>query len=87
MKLVILDVPFPGQLQMPTQKLDPGEFIKVRIVELSKLRAELIGMRLSHRYCYDYDEWLFAAEYEKKVTSRVTDSEQTYSIPGFHRGL
>ena len=43
MKLVVLDVPFSDSLEKPEQKLDPGEFIKVRIVELSKLRGELIG--------------------------------------------
>ncbi|KAI0332070.1 hypothetical protein GY45DRAFT_1321362 [Cubamyces sp. BRFM 1775] len=41
MKLVTVDVPFPENLEMPAQKLDPGEFIQVRIVELAKLRAEL----------------------------------------------
>ncbi|KAI0713302.1 NUDIX hydrolase domain-like protein [Earliella scabrosa] len=39
MKLVMVDVPFPEKLEMPTQKLDPGEFITARIVELSKLTA------------------------------------------------
>ena len=43
MKLVTVDVPFPEKLEMPAQKLDPGEFITVRIVELSKLRAEFQG--------------------------------------------
>ncbi|KAH9901660.1 NUDIX hydrolase domain-like protein [Cubamyces lactineus] len=43
MKLVTVDVPFPENLEMPAQKLDPGEFIQVRIVELAKLRAELQG--------------------------------------------
>ncbi|KAH9857767.1 NUDIX hydrolase domain-like protein [Lenzites betulinus] len=40
MKLVTVDVPFPAKLEMPAQKLDPGEFLTARIVELSKLRAE-----------------------------------------------
>lgn len=43
MKIVTLDVPFQGELELSPQSLDPGEFIKVRIVELSKLRTELIG--------------------------------------------
>ncbi|KAI0822663.1 NUDIX hydrolase domain-like protein [Trametes gibbosa] len=42
MKLVTVDVPFPEKLDMPSQKLDPGEFITARIVELSKLRTEFI---------------------------------------------
>ncbi|KAI8998928.1 NUDIX hydrolase domain-like protein [Trametes punicea] len=41
MKLVTVDVPFPENLEMPAQKLDPGEFIRARIVELAKLSAEL----------------------------------------------
>ncbi|KAI0781261.1 NUDIX hydrolase domain-like protein [Trametes elegans] len=51
MKLVTVDVPFPEKLEMPAQKLDPGEFITARIVELSKLRAEkgfVIDARLDH---------------------------------------
>ena len=43
MKLVMVDVPFPEKLEMPTQKLDPGEFITARIVELSKLTAVFKG--------------------------------------------
>ncbi|KAJ3000113.1 hypothetical protein NUW54_g6840 [Trametes sanguinea] len=41
MKLVTVDVPFPENLEMPEQKLDPGEFIQARIVEIAKLSAEL----------------------------------------------
>ncbi|TBU28960.1 NUDIX hydrolase domain-like protein [Dichomitus squalens] len=57
MKLVTVDVPFPEKLEMPAQKLEPGEYITARIVELSKLAAEFKGLssigfvvdaRLSH---------------------------------------
>jgi hypothetical protein len=41
MKLVLLSVSLPGDLEVPTQKLDPGEFITKRVVELSKLTDEL----------------------------------------------
>ena len=44
MKLVIVDVPFPGQLETYDQKLDAGEFITRRVVELSKLSEEFKGM-------------------------------------------
>jgi hypothetical protein len=44
MKLVALKVPIPTGAQAPTQKLEPGEHIIRRIVELSKLKAELDGM-------------------------------------------
>ncbi|KAI0807060.1 NUDIX hydrolase domain-like protein [Fomes fomentarius] len=57
MKLITVDVPFPEKLDMPAQKLDPGEYITVRIVELSKLSTEfreyekkgfVIDARLDH---------------------------------------
>ncbi|EIW60685.1 ADP-ribose diphosphatase [Trametes versicolor FP-101664 SS1] len=57
MKLITVDVPFSDKLEIPAQKLDPGEFITVRIVELAKLRAEfkeyekkgfVIDARLDH---------------------------------------
>ncbi|KAI0747793.1 NUDIX hydrolase domain-like protein [Daedaleopsis nitida] len=47
MKVVTVDVPFPEKLEMPEQKLDPGEFITARIVELSKLSAEFKGAFVS----------------------------------------
>ena len=40
MKLVTVDVPFPGELETYDQKLDAGEFITRRVVELSKLSEE-----------------------------------------------
>lgn len=43
MKLITVDVPFPEKLEMPAQKLDPGEYITARIVELSKLSTEFRG--------------------------------------------
>ncbi|PIL23702.1 hypothetical protein GSI_13451 [Ganoderma sinense ZZ0214-1] len=57
MKLVTVDVPFPERLEMPAQKLEPGEYITARIVEISKLSAVfkeyekkgfVIDARLSH---------------------------------------
>ena len=44
MKLVTVDVPFPEKLEMPAQKLDPGEYITARIVEISKLTSEFKGL-------------------------------------------
>lgn len=45
MKLVTVDVPFPDKLEMYDQKLDAGEFITKRVVEISKLTEEFKGMR------------------------------------------
>ncbi len=44
MKLVALKVPLPTDAPAPMQKLDPGEHIIRRIVELNKLKAELDGI-------------------------------------------
>ncbi|KAG6889779.1 hypothetical protein C0992_004197 [Termitomyces sp. T32_za158] len=69
MKLVVLSVVLDDKLELPDQKLDPGEFIVRRVVELSKLNSELkdydtrgfvIDARLSH----------FATGYE--LASRLT---------------
>lgn len=49
MKLITVDVPFPDRLEMPTQKLEPGEYITARIVEISKLSAEFKGLFLCCR--------------------------------------
>ena len=43
MKLVLVGVSFPGQLEAPKQKLEPGESIVRRVVELSKLADEMKG--------------------------------------------
>lgn len=43
MKLVAVDVPFPDKLEKSAQKLEPGEFITARIVEIAKLSDELKG--------------------------------------------
>ncbi|TFY68078.1 hypothetical protein EVJ58_g1239 [Rhodofomes roseus] len=57
MKLVAVDVPFPDKLEQSAQKLEPGEYITARIVELAKLSDELkeyekkgfvVDARLSH---------------------------------------
>lgn len=43
MKFVALKVPPSGEPEGPKQKLDPGEHIVRRVVELGKLKAELDG--------------------------------------------
>lgn len=43
MKLVALKVPLPADAEAPKQKLEPGEHIVRRVVELGKLKAELDG--------------------------------------------
>lgn len=44
MKVVVLDVLLPDQMETPTQKLEAGEFIVSRVVELSKLNIYLKGV-------------------------------------------
>lgn len=43
MKLVVLNVLLADQMETPSQKLEAGEFIVRRVVELAKLNAELKG--------------------------------------------
>ncbi|GJE97054.1 NUDIX hydrolase [Phanerochaete sordida] len=63
MKLVMVDVPFKGDLEVSEQKLDSGEFITRRIVEISKLSEEfakyekqgyVIDAKLAH-FAHGYD--------------------------------
>lgn len=43
MKLVVLNVDLADKMETPEQKLESGEFIVKRVVELSKLNEELKG--------------------------------------------
>jgi ADP-ribose pyrophosphatase len=44
MKLVVLDVPLEGDMESPDQKLEDGEAIVRRAIELRSLNKELKGM-------------------------------------------
>jgi ADP-ribose pyrophosphatase len=43
MKLVMLDVPLDGEMESPEQKLEDGETITRRVVEVAKLFGALKG--------------------------------------------
>ena len=43
MKLVVLSVVLEDQMETPAAKLEVGEFIVTKVVELSKLKTELEG--------------------------------------------
>lgn len=43
MKLVVLNVELVDKMEAPEQKLEAGEFIVKRVVELAKLNDELRG--------------------------------------------
>jgi ADP-ribose pyrophosphatase len=43
MKLVVLKVDLADKMEKPEQKLEAGEFIVKRVVELAKLNDELKG--------------------------------------------
>lgn len=45
MKLVVLNVTLEDKLETPDQKLESGEFIVRRVVELKELLNELKGAR------------------------------------------
>ena len=53
MKLVVLSVVLDDQMEKPAAKLEVGEFIVTKVVELAKLRAELEGKIFSCMYDYD----------------------------------
>ena len=64
MKLVILNVVLDDEMEIPAAKLEVGEFIVKKVVELAKLKAELEGKPFfgqinrytpTHRYPADYD--------------------------------
>lgn len=62
MKLVVLNVVLPDQLETPSQQLQPGEFIVRRVIQLDKLNDKLkgivpvsfISIQQSYSYCTDY---------------------------------
>ena len=64
MKLVTLEVLLDNSLELPEQKLEKGEFIIIRVVELAKLSEELKGnafllsvpLQESMVFCIDYDK-------------------------------
>ncbi|KNZ79371.1 hypothetical protein J132_10336 [Termitomyces sp. J132] len=66
MKLVVLSVVLDDKMELSDQKLEPGEFIVPRIVELSKLNSELKAFVLNHFQGYVVDARLshFATGYE-----------------------
>jgi hypothetical protein len=67
MKLVVLNVNLDDKMETPEQKLEAGEFIVKRVVELSKLNDELKGWsqilasRLAHCISHSVRRkgWLF----------------------------
>ena len=44
MKVVMLSVVFPDQIELSDAKLDEGEYIVKRVVEITRLKDELDGM-------------------------------------------
>jgi len=69
MKLVTVDVPFPGDLETYEQKLDAGEFIVKRVVELSKLTEEFEEYE-KKGYTVDAKLWYLAAGYEMALKTQ-----------------
>ena len=66
MQLVVISVILDDKLEIPEPKLDPGEYIVTKIVEISKLSAELEG---GHQFLWIYLIVIdtFFAEYNRKV--------------------
>lgn len=51
MKFVVVEVLFPDQIELSDAKLEEGEHIVKRIVELPKLSDELAGESFSEPFC------------------------------------
>jgi ADP-ribose pyrophosphatase len=51
MKLIVLDVTLAEKMESPDPKLEPGEFIVKRVVELAKLNDELKGRSFEMSIC------------------------------------
>lgn len=51
MKLVVLDVPLEGDMELPDQNLEDGEAIVRRAIELRSLNKELKGKQPSACFC------------------------------------
>lgn len=81
MKLVAVDVPFPDKLEKSAQKLEPGEYITARIVELAKLSEELRGT--SDLLLENFGTCVTGhfVEYEKKVGMQFKGLKVRYSLP------
>jgi len=69
MKLVIVNVTMEDKLNLPKQKLEEGEFIVPRIVELSKLYEVLRGMSIASYLTSSMR--IYISEYAKKVRKMV----------------
>lgn len=69
MKLVLASVLLGDNLDLPQQKLEAGEFIVPRVVELTKLHEELKGMSSSSLFLYSY---VVSPEYARKVGTPYT---------------
>lgn len=80
MKLVTVDVPFPDKLETYEQKLDAGEFIVKRVVEIAKLAEEFKGDDSSDPHFREAN-YPQNTEYEKK--GYVVDAKLAHLAAGW----
>jgi hypothetical protein len=67
MKLVVLSVVLDDKMEIPAAKLEVGEFIVTKVVELAKLKTELESKAFFsqiHRYILTHD---YPSDYDRKV--------------------
>lgn len=83
MKLVMVDVPFKDNLIVSDQKLESGEFITRRVVELSKLADEFKSMSVFPVLSVRTD--LRLIEYDEKVSAACTGLVRPQSLKGLLR--
>ncbi|RDB21210.1 putative Nudix hydrolase P35G2.12 [Hypsizygus marmoreus] len=79
MQLVVLNVILADQMETPKQKLDAGEFIVTRVVELSKLNDELKGKELG-LFRETFDQTCFA-EYSNR--GYIADARLSHFASGY----
>jgi len=79
MQLVVIDVTLEDELLTPEPKLDPGEHIVTKVVEIDKLQATMDGKFPPPLIVYITALMHVATDYDKKVFSngkfRSTDAD------------
>ena len=88
MKLVVVSVVLDDKMEKPAAKLEDGEFIVTKVVELAKLKTELESKAffpqiylyvLTHGYPSDYDRKVWMSIFSLHF-------EFNHSLTGIHGG-
>jgi hypothetical protein len=89
MKLVAVSVVLDDRMETPVARLEAGEFIVTKVVELAKLKTELESKAFSphiHRYVLTHG---YPSDYDRKVWMSIFFSlhiEFTHFLTGIYSG-